>query len=90
MTARGRVVSCGAFFAPLPSTTRLSSAPLATVDSELLANGDYEAGFTYSDGCGQTPLGPRAQGAQGRVVVALDGLFGGEGCTTHMQEQVRR
>ena len=76
MTALRRVLSCGAFFALLPSITLVSSAPLATVDSELFANGDFEAGFTNSDGSGPTPLGSRDQGARGRVVTALDGFCG--------------
>ena len=57
MSARRRVWALAALFALLLSVSLVASSPLATVDAELLSNGDFEDGFTYQDGCGMVGNG---------------------------------
>jgi len=59
MTVRRRVLALSALFALLLSVSLVASSPLATVDGELLINGDFESGFTYQEGCGMVGKGWR-------------------------------
>ena len=57
MTARRHVVALATLFALLLSVTLVASSPLATVDAELLINGNFEGGFAYHEGCGMVGKG---------------------------------
>jgi len=57
MTKRKRLLALSALFALLLSVSLVASSPLATMDAELLSNGDFEDGFTYREGCGMVGKG---------------------------------
>jgi len=57
MMVRRRVWALAALLALLLSVSLVASSPLATVDTELLINGDFEGGFVYQDGCGMVGKG---------------------------------
>ena len=52
-----RLIGMALVLALLASLTLMGASGLAVVDQEMLANGDFEGGFTYVPGCGMVGTG---------------------------------